>query len=205
MGAAVLPVVSDVQPDTFLPSSRSVAFRKAAWEASGGYPEWLDFCEDLIFDFRLRDRYHPFPFAANAVVHFRPRGSLRAYWKQYWQYARGDGKANLWLKRHIIRYGTYLVAGPLLVTLGALHHPAWWFLLLLGAAAYLWTPFRRLLPAMSGRPLLEKVKALLWVPAIRVVGDLAKMGGYPVGLVWRWKNRHRPEVYWRKKLNAGGG
>jgi len=122
MGATVLPEAGEVRPASFLPSSRSVAFRKAAWEAAGGYPEWLDFCEDLIFDFRLRALYGPFPFVPEAVVHFRPRSSLRAFFRQYWQYARGDGKANLWWRRHCIRYATYLVVGPALVALGLLHH-----------------------------------------------------------------------------------
>ncbi|MBN1315973.1 MAG: glycosyltransferase, partial [Anaerolineales bacterium] len=47
MGAAVLPSAAETKPETFLPSSRSVAFLKEAWQAVGGYPEWLDYCEDL--------------------------------------------------------------------------------------------------------------------------------------------------------------
>ncbi|HIP95955.1 MAG TPA: glycosyltransferase, partial [Anaerolineae bacterium] len=90
MGATVLPALSEIDPDKFLPSSRSVAFLKEAWEKAGGYPEWLDYCEDLIFDFRLRDLYGPFPFVPEALVYFRPRGSLRAFWRQYFNYARGD-------------------------------------------------------------------------------------------------------------------
>ena len=35
------------------------------------------------------------------------------------------------------------------------------------------------------------------VPIIRIVGDVAKMVGYPVGLWWRWRNRRRPEIDWR--------
>jgi hypothetical protein len=31
-----------------------------------------------------------------------------------------------------------------------------------------------------------------------VVGDVAKMIGYPVGLVWRMQNRNRPEIHWRE-------
>ena len=38
MGATVLPDLSDVDPLKFLPSSRSVAFLKTAWQAVGGYP-----------------------------------------------------------------------------------------------------------------------------------------------------------------------
>ena len=35
----------------------------------------------------------------------------------------------------------------------------------------------------------ERLQAALLVPIIRVVGDVAKMVGYPVGLWWRWQNR----------------
>ncbi len=53
MAATVLPLQDDIDPASFLPSSRSVAFTKAAWQATGGYPEWLDYSEDLVFDLKL--------------------------------------------------------------------------------------------------------------------------------------------------------
>ena len=132
MGATVLPDRSDIDPATFLPSSRSVAFRKSVWSEVGGYPEWLDYCEDLIYDLAIRERFGPFTFAPDALVHFRPRTTMRAFFTQYYRYARGDGKANLWPKRHAIRYLTYLVALPGCSRWPALHSP-WWLLgLLLG-------------------------------------------------------------------------
>lgn len=197
MGATVLPNVQEIRTERFLPSSRSVAFRKAAWEAIGGYPEWLDYCEDLIFDLRLRDLYGPFVFAPDAVVHFRPRSSLRSFFRQYYQYARGDGKADLWRRRHAIRYLTYLIAGPLLISLALVHSPWWWLVLGTGAIAYLATPYRRLGPMLAPYGLFDRLKAVLLVPVIRVTGDVAKMIGYPVGMVWRWQNRHRAEVHWQ--------
>ena len=197
MGATVLPHVSEIDPETFLPSSRSVAFRKAAWESSGGYPEWLDYCEDLIFDLRLCDLYGPFTFVPEAKVHFQPRSNLRAFAKQYYLYARGDGKADLWPKRHAIRYFTYLVLGPGLVTLALVHSPWWWLVLATGGLAYTATPYQRLQPRLKPYRPWDRVKAYLLVPVIRVVGDVAKMVGYPVGLAWRWRNLHRPEVRWR--------
>jgi glycosyltransferase involved in cell wall biosynthesis len=194
MGATVLPVEADVDPDRFLPSSRSVAFRKEAWEKVGGYPEWLDFCEDLVFDFALRGAGYRFLFAPEAVAYFRPRSSLTSFGRQYFQYARGDGKADLWRRRHAIRYATYLLAIPLLTVLGLVHHPLWWVPLVLGAAAYLWTPYRRLRPLVAGLSLPDKVEATLWVPIIRVWGDVAKMVGYPVGVWWRIRHRHLTEL-----------
>ncbi|MCP4542895.1 MAG: glycosyltransferase [Chloroflexi bacterium] len=199
MGATVLPQLSEIDPEKFLPSSRSVAFRKSAWATAGGYPEWLDYCEDLIYDFQLRDQHGPFHFAPEAIVHFRPRSSLRAFFTQYYRYARGDGKADLFRKRHAVRYGTYLVAVPCIVALAALLGP-WWLALYLGTIpAMFLTGWRRLARA-DDLSLVQKLQAAPWVPVIRVTGDLAKMAGYPAGLIWRWNRRTRSEVHWQGNL-----
>jgi len=197
MGATVLPQAEEINPHKFLPSSRSVAFRKSAWATVGGYPEWLDYCEDLIFDLRLRDRYEAFVFAPDALVHFRPRPSLRAFFVQYYRYARGDGKADLFRRRHIIRYLTYLVAAPLIAVAGGLESPWWWALYLLSLPGMFWVPWRRLVRMGDDLSRAQKLQAALWVPIIRVTGDVAKMSGYPAGWWWRW--RHRAQVPdWRE-------
>jgi glycosyltransferase involved in cell wall biosynthesis len=197
MGATVLPEQREIKPEQFLPSSRSVAFRKRAWEAVGGYPEWLDYCEDLIFDFRLRDLYGPFVFAPEALVYFRPRPTLRAFFVQYYRYARGDGKADLWRLRHAIRYLTYLVATPLIALAGALSSPWWWALYLIALPGMFWVPLRRLTRMWQDLSFVQRLRAALWVPIIRITGDVAKMIGYPVGLWWRWQ--HQEQVpNWRE-------
>jgi cellulose synthase/poly-beta-1,6-N-acetylglucosamine synthase-like glycosyltransferase len=196
MGATVLPALSDINPRTFLPSSRSVAFLKSAWQAVEGYPEWLDFCEDLIFDLRLRAKDYPFVFVPSAIAYFRPRSGLGVFFKQYFRYARGDGKADLWAKRHAVRYLAYLVALPVLIRLTLDRHPLWALPLVLGEAIILWTPYKRLLPHIRSFGAWDRLKAILLVPIIRITGDIAKMLGYPVGLCWRL--RHRQEIpNWR--------
>lgn len=192
MGATVLPQLQDIRPERFLPSSRSIAFRKDAWKEVGGYPEWLDYCEDLIFDLRLRSRYGPFVFVPEAVAHFRPRRNLRAFFVQYYRYARGDGKADLWRLRHAIRYLTYVVALPLIALAGIVANPWWWMLGLVGIPGMLWTPWRRLPALWDQLSFLERLQAVAWVPIIRVTGDVAKMLGYPEGVWWRW--RHREQI-----------
>ena len=198
MGATVLPAVDEIKPESFLPSSRSVAFTKDAWAAAGGYPEWLDYCEDLIFDFRLRAVAGPFAWAPEALAHFRPRSTLKAFFKQYYRYARGDGKADLWRKRHLIRYVTYLVAFPALLILSLTQSPLWLLALLAGVLAYCRTPLRRLRSHLTALAPLERLKAVLWIPVVRAVGDVAKMLGYPAGWIWRLRNRAREEIHWRK-------
>jgi len=184
MGATVLPGLSDIDPATFLPSSRSILFRRAAWAAVGGYPEWLDYGEDLVFDLALKARNYQFAFAADACVEFRPRGSFGAFFRQYYQYARGDGKADLWRLRHAIRYATY-AAAVMLLRRGGLGIS----LIALGALAYTRRPYARLQPRLGGLALNDIAYALVLVPAIRLVGDMAKMLGYPVGVWWRLRHK----------------
>lgn len=188
MGATVLPAIEDVDPAKFLPSSRSVAFTRNAWEEVGGYPEWLDYCEDLVFDRALREKYGSFPFEGRAVVYFRPRGSLRSFFRQYFYYARGDGKANLWPLRHLVRYFTYLVMLPFVLRL--IWREKWpgWVLLALGVGSYSLRPAERLWIGTWGWRPPARLRAFALIPIIRLVGDIAKMIGYPVGLFWRLRN-----------------
>jgi hypothetical protein len=189
LGATVLPSLGDVDPVRFLPSSRSVAFLKTAWEAAGGYPEWLDYGEDLLFDQALLEHYEGFAFAPRAVAYFRPRPNLRAFFRQYYHYGRGDGKANLWPKRHAIRFLTYLVFLPLLLRDIWYGRTRGWLGLVAGVAAYSYRPARRLWPATwSWRP-PSRLRAFALIPIVRLTGDVAKMLGYIAGTAWRWQHR----------------
>lgn len=204
LGATTLPLAREIDAASFLPSSRSIAFRKAAALRVGLYPEWLDFCEDLVFDLRLRGAAGPFAFEPRALAHFRPRATPRQYFRQYYFYARGDGKANLWFKRHLVRYATYLLLAPLIFAAGVLIHPLLWCLYLIGGAAYLRQPYRRL-PVLLRRS--RRSSPIVWlyclvaIPWLRFVGDLAKMLGYPAG--WRWRRRQQPPD-WRWNEATGG-
>ena len=82
-----------VNPEDFLPSSRSVAFRKEVWGKAGGYPERLDTCEDLVFARTLqRMRFH-FTFAKDAIVYWQQRHNFKEAFLQFYSYAVGDGQA----------------------------------------------------------------------------------------------------------------
>ena len=47
---------AEVDETTFMPSARSVAFRREAIDAIGGYPEWLAIGEDMWVNHRWRER-----------------------------------------------------------------------------------------------------------------------------------------------------
>lgn len=187
LGAVNYPDLEEVDPAKFLPFGNSMAFRKELWERVGGFPEWLSHSEDLYFDLAAERAGFRRAFAPAALIHFRPRSSLRAFARQYYFYARGDGVAGLWPRRHAIRYSVY---GGLIVALAlALRVPSARLpilaLLSLGAAGYTGRPYRRLWARLRGRPAHERAYALALVPVIRLVGDVAKMIGYPAGLLRR--------------------
>jgi glycosyltransferase involved in cell wall biosynthesis len=190
IASIIVPTLDEIHPEKFLPSSRSLAIRKSAWADVGGYPEWLDYCEDLVFDLELKRHGKNFAFVPDAQVTWSARPSLRSFAKQYYRYSRGDGKANLWPKRHAIRYGAYSV-GTILWILG---RDRVWPRLLLPALAtiYLRKFWGRI---WSGRddlgPALTVI-ALTLTPIVVVVGDVSKMVGYPVGRVYQ--TRHRPHA-----------
>ena len=180
MAAVNLPVdASEIDPRRFMPSARSVAFLREAWEAAGGYPEWLAIGEDMWVDHRWRELGFDLRFAPEAVVHWRMRSSMADTWMQYFRYARGDAQAGMHPERHALRFGVY--AAGLVAARSRARLPK--VLALAGGVAYARTPLRRA-RARLGDP-LERAAAVAIVPALMAWIDTAKMAGYAAGLADR--------------------
>ena len=84
-----------VDPDRFNPSARSLACTKALWRRVGGWPEWLGFSEDTLFDHKVRLLGAGWCFVEDAVVHWRPRRSLRSIARQFFNYGTGRGQTGI--------------------------------------------------------------------------------------------------------------
>jgi hypothetical protein len=134
-----------------------------------------------VFDLALERAGCRFAFAADALVWFRPRSSLSSFFRQYFRYARGDGKADLWRWRHAIRYLAYAGLASVLARPSAFKVAV----LGVGVLAYTRRPYQRLVPRLHNLSTRQAAYAVALVPVIRLVGDVAKMLGYPVGLAWR--------------------
>jgi GT2 family glycosyltransferase len=170
--AVSLPEPDELGPG-WMPSSRSVAFRREAFEAAGGYPEWLDVGEDMFLNHRLAETGARMELAPGAVAYWRVRPSLRTTWDQYAGYAQGDARAGMYPRRHVARFAAY-AALALAVALRRR-----WLAGAVSAAgiAYAARPVRRAwrrLPPAS--PLRWAVPVA--VPATMAFIDAAKMWGY---------------------------
>jgi glycosyltransferase involved in cell wall biosynthesis len=173
----------EVDGTRFMPSARSVAYRRTAIEAVGGYPEWLDIGEDMWVNHRWREIGLDLRLAPDAVVGWRLRPGLGATWAQYFRYARGDAQAGMYPDRHALRFATY--AG-LVAALGSRRR---WpkAVAAAGAFAYARAPVARARRSMTEPR--ERAAAAVVVPALMAWIDTAKMAGYAVGLVDRAKGR----------------
>ncbi|MGH2676984.1 MAG: glycosyltransferase [Actinomycetota bacterium] len=169
----------ELDPSTYLPSARSVAFRREAFERAEGYPEWLPIGEDMHLNLRWRDLGVNMALAPRAVVYRRPRSSLGSYWRQFAAYAEHDALGGMHPRRHALRFGVY---GALVAALAARRRGPL-ALAAVAGVAYTARPVRRswrLLP--PGR---LRLAAAIAVPALMAITDLAKMAGYLRGVVSR--------------------
>ncbi len=176
LAIVITPQREEIDPERFLPSSRSVAFRREWWRRVGGYPEWLRHSEDLVFDLALRRADARFAFVPEAIVVWSARPDKRSFARQYFNYARGDGHADLWPKRHALRYAAYAVGAFALRRGGWLRR-----LVFVAWLGYQWKYLRRLLRIQPSRRRSERLLAYSLVPLIVTIGDVAKMVGYAVG------------------------
>ena len=103
IGALQYPNVEKLHVADFLPSSRSVAFKKLVWKSVGGYPEHLEKAEDTYFDLMIREKGFKVSLAKDAVVFWSARDSLKDLFLQYSSYAEWDVKAGLALRLKIYR------------------------------------------------------------------------------------------------------
>ena len=177
LARVITPQREEIVAENFLPSSRSVAFRRSVWERVGGYPEWLMHCEDLVFDLEGKEAGASFVFVPEAVVTWDARPGLRSFARQYFNYARGDGHADLWRERHLARYLAYIFGFPLLLTGPRFVRPVV-LAAALGYQAKFWRRLRRMPPAEDP---LGRGLAYPYAVVIVAIGDIAKMVGYARG------------------------
>lgn len=176
IGCLNLPDAWEIDPLRFMPSSRSVAFRRTVWEQAGGYPEWLPVGEDMYFDFAVLQAGASRVFVPQAIVRWRLRSTLEATARQYYRYGEGDGIAGMYPGRHALRFATYAAAAGALAALGARRFLP---VALLAVVVRMRPAYRRALRRL--RPEQLPV-ALVALPALETLLDLSKMAGYLPGL-----------------------
>jgi len=90
------PELNKLDPQEFIPSSRSLAFTKTAWRKAGGYPEWLTLTgEDTFFAMELKRFCANWAFVPSAIVDWFAPETWPDMWKKARYWATGNGEAGI--------------------------------------------------------------------------------------------------------------
>ena len=176
-----------VDPDRFNPSGRSMAYTKALWRRARGWPEWVRFSEDTLFDHKLRRMNVCWRFAGDAVVHWRPRGSFRSIAKQFYHYGTGRGHTQIDAASFAYNLRNLaLTAGAV----AACFLSTWALAVLLPMIGYfyVWTFHHkalRIARKTNRRIAYPLCLCVMWVVLV------SNVGGYLVGSWQRWRHQEQ--------------
>jgi glycosyltransferase involved in cell wall biosynthesis len=185
--AYTLQMPDRVNPNRFIPTTRSVMITKEIWGRLGGFDEDLSANEDFPFFFFARLDKVDIAFNQDAVVGWIPRRNFNEFIRMIYAFARGDIEAGIVRSRVQLLFGRYI--------------------LVLGAVLFLviarGTPIPQLLPVLAfwlsvyllwaiWKNVRYVPKGWYWLPILQLTADLTVMTGSIMGLVNRY--RYQPQV-----------
>lgn len=177
----------------FMPSTRSVAFKKKAWQEVGGFNDRLDTAEDTEFNYKLTKNGYKFSRVKDAIVEWgmpesifpaeqdpAPRDNFQF---SIYNYAKGDAKSNIaifpgkGLSSHnvkalitILRY----VLGIFMLIFSFIN-PLFFYILLAAIILYSIRSFRKVYRLTGDTP------AAFWGIILQYVCDISVIKGFVVG------------------------
>ena len=175
-----------LNPKTFLPSARSIAFKKEIWQKVGGFSEKLERAgEDTLFNYQAKRLGAKFVTVPGALVDWEMAKDLGEAIRKFYVYAKGDGQAGIWwhptkrLSTHNLKissiYGRYIV-WVLLLILGFYSRIFWTLLLILILGYLFWA-------ILKNYKFVKKWQAIFYLPAIQIISDFAVMVGFARGVL----------------------
>lgn len=110
------PSIDKIDKKKFLPSSRSLGFKKKLWEEVGGYPETSYTAEDTLFDIKIFRIAENIVMNENAFVYWEVPKDDDELIKKLYQYGYGEGQQKIFLFKNFMRL-FLLISFPILVFL----------------------------------------------------------------------------------------
>lgn len=182
-------------PANFLPSARSVAFRKSVWEEVGGYSEKFEKAgEDTDFFYKIVKQGVKIVSVKEARVVWKESSTftLTDSMNKFYQYAKGDARSGIWwhpakqLASHNIKISLIFLrylAGIVLILL-SFNSPTILVVLVLLVLLYILWSFRKVYLQTNN------LRAELWGIVIQFLSDFAVMGGFLSGLISKHETRN---------------
>lgn len=177
----VLVMQDQVNPQNFLPASRSMAFRKSIWKKAGGFPEAYSHNEDYVFAHNLKKIKAKIVFTPKAIVYWIPRESFKEAFIMFYRFAYGDAESGLFRRKISLLFLRYVIEF-LLIYLAVYYKSNNIFaLVLLGFIFYIiWS-------ILKNYRYVRDPRAVFLLPLLQFTADITVMAGTLIGLRARFK------------------
>lgn len=167
----VLVMPDKVDPNNFLPATRSMAFRKNIWRKIGGFDKRFSHNEDFVFAKKLKKNKTKIVFKKNAIVYWSPRKNLLQAFVMFFRFALGDSESGIFRLKVGLIFLRYLIGAFLLFQNRLL------FILLL-LLYMVWS-------IVKNYTYIKDVRAIFYLPIIQILSDIAVLTGTISGILKR--------------------
>ena len=169
-----------VDSDTFLPATRSMAFRKNIWKSIGGFAEQFSHNEDYVFANDLKKVHAKIVFEKTAIAYWIPRENLSQVFSMLFRFALGDMEAGIIRPKVVLVLVRYWVGFIALLTylifdLNFILYSLCFILLMY----IIWA-------IVKNYKYIKDYRAFFILPVLQIVADVAVISGSIMGLLKLW-------------------
>lgn len=169
-----------VNPQNFLPATRSMAIKKQVWKELGGFPEEFSHNEDYVFAKKLKKMGKKIAFAGDAIVYWLPKKTLKDCFLMFFRHAYGDAEARILRPKVVILFIRYVFIISIFIIGLIKYNQA----LLLGVGATLiyivWSIQKNI-------RYCYRIKSLLYLPILQFTADFAVITATIAGIFLKRK------------------
>lgn len=170
-----------IDSSSFLPATRSMAFRKSIWQKIGGFDERYSHNEDYVFAQNLKKIKAKIVFKKDAVVYWLPKENLKEGLVSFYRFAKGDAQSKIFRPKIIIIFMRYFIGLILLFVFAILKTYIILNTLYLILFLYIFWSI------LKNYKYAKRLEALYYLPIIQITSDIAIMIGTIIGLFNRKK------------------
>ncbi len=172
--ALVMP--DKVNSETFLPATRSMAFRKKVWEGAGRFNEKLSHNEDYAFAKELEKRHAKIIFVKSAIVYWYPPTTWKKAYIMFYRFAKGDMEAGILRPKVILLFLRYVIFILLLALYFIFHFTFILYTLYFILLCYVvWA-------IMKNYKYVRDIQAFYFLPLLQFISDAAVLRGSISGI-----------------------
>jgi glycosyltransferase involved in cell wall biosynthesis len=173
----VLVMPDQIRAGDFLPSTRSMAFKKSFWEKIGGFPEEFSNNEDYVFAKRLRKNGVRMVFEKRAIVYWTPRSNLKDAFVMFYRFAKGDIESRICRPKVSLIFLRYIIGIALLAAYVLLKSYVILQTLYLILFIYiLWS-------IIKNYKYVKDARAIFLLPLLQITSDIAVILGTTSGII----------------------